>query len=141
MATFTKYTAGLQNVGSYQVSGTPWITGSAMLAASFATNDGEVAVAFPRVTKAITIINNGTDDTPLKVHFNSLAAGNVATGRHYVSLPNYKDSITISVKCTRLYVSFDGDPAPKDSDFEVVAELTAIPINNMYPLTGSGLTE
>ena len=28
MANFT-YTAGLRNVGSYQVSGTPWVTGSA----------------------------------------------------------------------------------------------------------------
>lgn len=136
-----RYNVGVGNVGSYQVSGTPWITGSAMLAASYATNDGEVKVSFPRVTKAITIINNGPDDTPLKVHFNSVASGNVVGGRHYVTLPNYKDSITISVKCTKLYVSFDGDPAPKDSDFEVVAELTAIPINNMYPLTGSGLTE
>jgi len=27
-----RYNVGVGNVGSYQVSGTPWITGSAMLA-------------------------------------------------------------------------------------------------------------
>ena len=51
MANFT-YTTGLRNVGSYQVSGTPFVTGSNNL------DDGKVhMVEFPYVSKSVTVIN------------------------------------------------------------------------------------
>tara|TARA_R110002110_G_scaffold28824_1_gene103945 strand:+ start:3547 stop:4122 length:576 start_codon:yes stop_codon:yes gene_type:complete len=44
---------GLHNVGSYQASGTPWITGSVLKAEM---NSGSIATyAFPRVASSITI--------------------------------------------------------------------------------------
>ena len=45
----SKYGVGLRNVGSYMVSGQPFITGSAVNAG------GEVKIEFPYVTKNITI--------------------------------------------------------------------------------------
>ena len=48
-----KYTAGLNNVGSYQVSGKPFVTASTI-------SDGtEQQVQFPHVTNNITVKNNG----------------------------------------------------------------------------------
>ena len=66
-----KYTAGLGSVGSYQVSGVPWVTGSITLAAG-ATDK----LVFPTVAKSITVINTdgleATADVELQVHFNPL---------------------------------------------------------------------
>ena len=55
------YDAGIGNVGSYQASGHPWVTASAI-----AKNTTE-GVSLPFVSKAITIINTGSTD--LKLHF------------------------------------------------------------------------
>lgn len=57
----SKYSVGLRNVGSYMVSGQPYITGSAV-------NTGtEVKIEFPFVTKSITIrippVQNNAFDT------------------------------------------------------------------------------
>ena len=66
---------GLRNVGSYQISGHPFLTGT--------TGDGaagtEVKIGFPFVTKNITIIASGTHgaaagagtQNSFKIHFNS----------------------------------------------------------------------
>jgi hypothetical protein len=60
-------------LAAYQVSGYPYITGSTTLA-----NSGEDKLAFPGVTKSITVINrlSGSGDAPdIRVHFApSLAA-------------------------------------------------------------------
>ena len=57
MAEYNKYNhpPGLNHVGSYQVSGTPYITGSA----SMASNE-EDKIEFPFVTNNFTVINTGT---------------------------------------------------------------------------------
>ena len=47
------YGVGVNNVGSYQVAGIPYITGSSTLA-----KGQEVKYDFPMVTKTITIIND-----------------------------------------------------------------------------------
>ena len=70
---FQRYKAGIQNVGSFQVSGHPYITGGVFLPASHGsirgsgmTVDGDdhpqakgtfQTIEFPKVTKTITIIN------------------------------------------------------------------------------------
>ena len=46
------YTTGLRNVGSYQVSGTPWVTGSQLRAGVF-----EHEICFPYVTKRVLVKN------------------------------------------------------------------------------------
>ena len=49
------YGVGLRNVGSYQVSGTPWVTGSAIANTIVQEHD------LPTVSKSFTFINTGGD--------------------------------------------------------------------------------
>ena len=129
------YTAGVRNVGSYQVSGTPFITGSAQLG-----NDDEQIIKFPYVTKSITVIKYGSDNAKIRVHFNSLAEGNIVEGLHFMELDTDEDQVVLDVKCKELFIS-----SPDDSqgarEYRVFASLTGIPTGSMFALTGSGLTD
>ena len=145
--------AGLKNVGSYQVSGHPYITGSSTLGA----NEQQM-IEFPYVSKSFTVINK-TDSTTLRVHFMSgtnttnavnvtepggstvyviAAADNVIAGRHYISLTGVDTSMTFDTKCSKFYVS---TATSADITYEVFAELTGILPGSMYHLTGSGITD
>lgn len=61
-----KYTAGLYNVGSYQVSGKPYITGSQI------ADENELKISFPQVTKEIQVKKTGAAGE-LRIHFGSLS--------------------------------------------------------------------
>ena len=115
------YSVGLNNVGSYQVAGTPYITGSTTLGAGH-----ETSFAFPMVTKTITVINRSAED--IRVHFNSTGSGRVVDGNHFVLFDSKEDSYTFNVKATELYVSApaqtkQGDPLagvdPRDSGVDI----------------------
>ena len=133
-----KYGTGLRNVGSYQISGHPFLTGT--------TGDGaagtEVKISFPFITKNITIISSGsfntaTTENSLKVHFNSNSDGNVLNGFHYITLDSEEDSMTFDVKCKEIYIT----SVTNNASWQMYATLTNIPTGNMYNLTGSGLTD
>ena len=129
------YTAGLRSVGCYQVTGAPYITGSNSI-----DNGEEDRIQFPKVTKSVTVYAlSSSDGTGVDVHFNSLAAGNVAGGFHYKRLTSL-ESFTFNVKCKEIYIS---NPASgvEPLSYSVVAELTTIPTGSMFVLTGSGLTD
>jgi hypothetical protein len=124
---------GLRNVGSYQVSGTPYLTGSTI-------NTGqEVGVDFPFVTRSVTVINSGS--AVLRIHFNSTSSGDVINGRHYITLDGDDENVTFNVKCKEIYVTCPNAGNGSTTGFECFAELTNIPARRMYELTGSGLTE
>tara|TARA_R110002124_G_scaffold116941_3_gene273741 strand:- start:595 stop:1008 length:414 start_codon:yes stop_codon:yes gene_type:complete len=126
------YGPGISSVGSYQVAGTPWMTGSANIPAN-----QEDIINFPGVTKSITIINRAAPD--LLVHFAATGSGNVIDGVHYISLTEQRDSITLNVKTNVMFISnVDGTDA---GHYEVFAELTGINPAQMFTLTGSGITE
>jgi hypothetical protein len=130
-----KYSAGLGSVGSYQVSGKPWITGSTLPTLV------EHQITFPSVAKAVTIINTEpTNDTDadLRVHFNSTGSGAVVSGKHFVTLDDRKDSLTITCKCKEIFIS---NPGTTSSEYQVLVELTGISVSEMMVLTGSGLTD
>jgi hypothetical protein len=123
-----KYGTGLGNVGSYQVSGWPWVTGSVL------THGQEKKFSFPMVSKSITVIQSGSK--PIRAHFTT-ATTDVVNGHHYISTNNDNDSITFNVKCKEIYIS-----APDGATgVEIFAELTRIPTGSMFHLTGSGITE
>ncbi len=131
---YMKYRAGIGHVGSYQVSGIPWITGSTDI-----DNGQEHKISFPYVAKSVTVINKSAVD--LRIHFNSTSSdggAQVITGQHYITLTEDRDSITFNVKCKEIYISNGSGDA--NGSYEVVAELTSIETTNMYALTGSGLT-
>jgi hypothetical protein len=119
---------GVNSVAAYQVSGIPWITGSAAVAA-------ETKFEFPTVSRTITVINSGS--APLLIHFNSSSDGNVIGGHHYVTLPGDGDSFTFNVKSKEVFVT----PVGGSTGVEIVAELTSVPARDFPQLTGSGLTE
>jgi hypothetical protein len=146
-----KYSAGLSNVGSYQVSGRPWITGSSDLDA-----DRVHMLEFPRVTKSITVINNNTSNgEDIRVHFQSgtaaavtvvgaegatvidSAASDVIVHNHYITVPSGYGSLTMDVKCKKMYIS--NGTATSNLKYQVFAELTQIPSGSMFNLTGSGV--
>ena len=133
-----KYTTGLHSVGSYQVSGVPWITGSGP--------DGlgpeeEVQIVFPSVTKSVTVINIDAENHNLRVHFNSTSSGNVIDGFHYVQLDTNQSGFTFDVKCKEIYISNPETGLTSGSSYTVVAELTGITPDQMFVITGSGHTD
>ena len=152
---FGRYDVGLHNVGSYQASGKPFITGS-----TFADDDKCHMIEFPSVCKSFTVINTtagGSGD--IRVHFQSgsgttaitvagaagaqdiAAASDVIAGLHFITVPDDQGSITMDVKCKRFYISGDIGGSSQTPSYQVFAELTNIPAARMHPLTGSGITE
>jgi len=139
--------AGLFNVGSYQVSGRVYITGSTIDSAN--PSQGEVRIQFPTVTKNVTVINT-TVSTPIRVYFNAATASNglngagaypdgaPITGLHFITLEEKKDSATFSVKCREMYIALQATTGT--GSCEIWAELTGIAAQEMFVLTGSGLT-
>jgi hypothetical protein len=120
---------GIGNVGSYQASGYPYMTGSAVGATS------EVRVQFPTVAKSVKVESVAAN--PIRVHFVSGSAGNVASGRHYWELSGSGATVEFSTKCKEVYISTPGGAG----DFQLYAELTNINPGEMFLLTGSGLTD
>ena len=64
MSSNFKYTAGLRNVGSYQISGHPFMSGS-----TIGANKCHI-MEFPYVCRSITVINTGTAQD-MRIHFQS----------------------------------------------------------------------
>ena len=125
------YGAGLRNVGSYQVSGHPYITGSADMGSA----NTEHKIEFPYVTKDVTVIASGS--STIKIHFNSDSDGNVLDGGHFITLDSAEDSFTFDVKCKEIYLT----NVTANAGFQLYASLTNIAASHMYALTGSGLTD
>ena len=145
---------GLRNVGSYQTSGHPWVTGSTELGTARCH-----MVEFPYVTKSFTVINvntnsgedirvhfqsgSGTDEITIPGHVGEKAisdGSDVYVGLHYITVPPGNSSITFDVKCKRAYIS-NPDGGTDNLDYQVFAELTNIPTQSMYHIPGSGVTD
>ena len=138
----SKYNVGLRNVGSYQASGTPWMTGSAIY--TFNSPDGsefkmEHRINFPYVTKRITVWNRRTSSgagKQVRVYFQSTGSQgdggtgdpNVITKGHFLEI-DFLESVTMEVKCSHLFLSAaqDGKAVP----YLLFAELTQIPTSSM----------
>ena len=131
--TMQYYEPGLSHVGSYQVSGTPFITGSDTQAANT-----QEKVEFPMVTKAVTVINHSSQT--LRLHFTDKDEGNTVQGLHFIELDSDEDSFAFRVKCKEIYISTPSGNSG-EAAWKLYAELTHIPAARMYPLTGSGLTD
>ncbi len=134
-----KYTTGLQNVGSYLVSGRPFLTGSFIEDGTNSISAGsEIKVEFPRVTKSITLWNycaGGSD----KLRLTFVPSGSItayATGGNYIELAK-DETITLNAKCKEVYLSAVGG----EIRWKLYASLTEIPKERMYALTGSGISE
>ena len=117
-----RHGVGLRNVGSYQVSGHPYITGSANMGSA----GTEHKILFPFVTKNVTVISSGSAG-PIKVHFNSANVGDVMLGNHFITLDSDEDSITFDVKCKEIYLT----NVSASTGFQLYASLTNVAPSNM----------
>lgn len=140
--------AGINNVGSYQASGTPYITGNFFLSGGV-----QDKIVFPAVTSRVIITAN-TNATPqgaapIRIHFASTGTdgGNVVGGNHYVTLSQSvsvpEPSFDARIKCKELFVSCPvqaGAAGLMSGSYTIFAELTGIGIAEMFTLTGSGVT-
>jgi len=77
----------------------------------------------------------------LRVHMLSTTSSphgaNVFGNKHFRELQGYGSTITLPMKTKELYLS----AVDAQMTFEIIAELTNIPTNSMYALTGSGIDE
>ena len=111
-----KYTAGLHNVGSYQVAGSPYLTASSV-------PTSETIFYFPRVTKRIVVENIDTTHH-MQIYFS-------ASSTTPLILPAGK-KIDMDVKCAEIYMKGISGAA----DMQMYAEITGIPTGSMYSLAG-----
>ena len=123
-------TVGLRNVGSYQVSGHPFVTGSTVNAGNSSQTglsiaNGEHKIQFPYVSQSLLIENHAlsTAGNPLRLHFRATADGNVIAGNHFISIDR-GTSVSIQAKCKEIYLSVANS---SNVSYSVIAELTNIP--------------
>ena len=147
MSSNFKYTAGLRNVGSYQISGHPFMSGS-----TIGANKCHI-MEFPYVCRSITVINTGTAQD-MRIHFQSgsrttaitvpgssgeqtiAGSSDVIANLNFITVPKGDGAMTLDVKVKNIYLSSVGG-----TTYQIFAELTSIPAQHMYHLTGSGITE
>jgi hypothetical protein len=107
------YSAGLNNVGSFQVSGIPFVTGG--INATSATK-----VSFPYVTRWIEIANYSTT-ADVRVGFSQNGVSNTNYYRVGRAAAGYNhSSIRLEVKATEIWLS-------GSSAVDIIAGLTNIP--------------
>jgi|TARA_Y100000385_G_scaffold286214_1_gene347770 hypothetical protein len=135
-----RYTAGLNHVGSYQASARPFVINKIVVPAS-ASNltfvDGTieggaaggtaVEIAFPKVTKFVTIKNEGADQSSsceMRLAFST--GGLDDTKKNYIILAE-SASFSADFRITRLYLM--GNPTAVTAS--VIAGLTNIPAQHL----------
>jgi hypothetical protein len=121
------YSAGVSHVGSYQVSGTPYATGSIDC-----LTGGPKEIKFPFVTRWVVITNNDASNN-LRVGFSA----NGVVGDNYFELgkadaaDKTKVSPRLELKVTELHMS-------GATDVSIVAGLTNLPVQRVDNLSSDG---
>ena len=127
------YRVGLNHVGSYQVSGVPYVTSSAF---NFLSTEESVRFQFPNVTKRITFRNEAGKD--LRIHFAPYTASfdydNGASGsaNYFLILDGAEE--VFDVKCKEVFISTTNTGT--NGNLSICAELTSIPKERMFSLDG-----
>ena len=131
MSSQFKYTAGLNHVGSYQASARPFIKAVSNVPATGAIGDA-LEISFPKVTKFITVRNDGTGNSAsvdIKLAF---ASGGMAmhTQKSFITIAE-SASFSADFRVTRLYLMTEVDG---ECNATVTAGLTNI---DAFHLSGS----
>jgi hypothetical protein len=120
---------GLMSVGSYQVSGHPFVTGSTL-------NPGfEDRIDFGAVTKQIILMPSAA---PCQLTF--VATGSnpaVLLQSHFITFPDSaanQSAVTIDVMCSHVFIH-----SAAGGVYSLYASQTGINVDSMFPLTGSGI--
>ena len=131
MSSDFKYTAGLNHVGSYQVSGIPFATGNLTIPASGST---PIKIEFPYVTQWVSVSNTDNKHVRLGFSENGIKSG----GSNYVLIheetaPTFN---MYNLKLTEVYLLSDTGQAV--TDFSLIAGLTNIPVGRIDNISPSG---
>ena len=131
------YSVGLNHVGAYQVSGTPFFETQLLNS----TIDQSIRFQFPKVTKRIIVKN--TSSHTVRAHFVPWLpsdpgfpeyTADASTNNNYFSI-NSGEVMEFNVKCKEVFVSSSN--VGGNNDFiTVFAELTNIPAGRMFDLQG-----
>ena len=129
------YRVGLNHVGSYQVSGIPYLSGSDMPGDTTTS----LRFEFPSVTKRITFKSNYNHS--MRIHFAPFTASfgytNDASGSDNYFLLLSNSTETFDVKCKEVFISSTNSAAgSSNDDIQIFAELTSIPTERMFSLDG-----
>lgn len=128
--------SGLFNVGSYQASGNPYLTGSLI-------EPGQQHLyVLPAVTKRIQIQIDDVSGSvgAVRVHFADAANNNVMGGSHYWTVSKtaaQSSNLDATIKCTKIYITGQSGAPVR---YQILAELTNISAQEMFVLTGSGIS-
>ena len=128
-----KYGTGLGNVGSYQVSGKPFLTSSEVPASGAQPNFFKIS--FPAVTKEIMLYNNGATSEDVRVAFSS--NGLMDNVKNYFLLHPGTDGGVVErfdVKATELYLMCDTNQTPLVSVYASLTGIGVDRIDNISPM-------
>jgi len=124
MAEF-QYKPGLHNVGNYQVSGIPYVTGNLSVPANTQT---PTILTFPSVTQRIHVHNNDSTNG-LRIGFSSLGVSGSSANKYWLVEPHTSngknnDYIELRVKTDKLFLL--SNTTTDVSGVYIAAELTGI---------------
>ena len=125
-----KYTVGLGNVGSYQASARPWVQTDLTVPVSGA-GSAALEVSFPRVTKFVTIRNDGapaSGSCTMRLAFASGGLGD--TGDNYITIAE-SGSFSADFRVSRLYLMSDALGGNGTLNATVIAGLTNIEASHL----------
>lgn len=121
---------GINNVGSYQVSGRPFATGSCSNGGSSSGHSGYTYVNFPYVSRWFHIINKSADPLRVAFSYEGLNIADSGSENFHFDVPpsssniGYGMSPCYEMKVSGLYCEQLG--AAPNGTFDVVAGLTTI---------------
>ena len=130
MSSDFKYTAGLNNVGSYQVSGIPFVTGNLTAPSSGST---PLKIEFPFVTRWFTVAHE--DSKHLRFGF---SANGVKNSNYFIAHEDNHPTQNgpYEMKITELYLL--SDTGQSVTNFSLIAGLTNIPVERVNNISPSG---
>jgi hypothetical protein len=129
------YGVGLSNVGSYQVSGIPYVTG----ATAPISSSTPIEIVFPDVTQRIVVCNTGLAD--LRVGFS--ANGVKSTNNYFVvhqhdgTISSDYSKIDLRVKVSSIFLL--SNSGSTTTSVRIAAELTNIDTNLLAKSGPTGL--
>jgi len=126
------YTAGLGNVGSYQVSGAPFASGS------IEVNSTAKKIEFPYVTQWIQVVAHTGSASDVKVGFSENGVEGTNYYRiHVANNDNHETAYAfpITMKVSEIWLKCDNSDT---ASVDVIAGLTNIPVARINNLSGSG---
>lgn len=102
MSLANPYYVGVQNVGSYQVSGVPFVSGNITVPISSST---PVEITFPEVTQRIIVENVGTEDLRVGFSANGVKETNYfIVHEHGGGTPSVYHHVDFRVKVSSIYL-------------------------------------